>query len=89
MNITRQDLETTKQEPKESFSAFITRWRAKVAQMTSRPNEEEQLGMLVKNLLPTYHRYLFFQYFPSFKALVAVGTQIEDAMTMVQSKGKK
>ena len=48
--------------------------------MTNRPNEEEQLGMVVKNFLPTYHKYLFPQYFPNFKALVAAGTQIKDAM---------
>ncbi|KAK4595541.1 hypothetical protein RGQ29_013854 [Quercus rubra] len=89
MDITRRDLETTKQERKESFSSFITRWRAKAAQMTNRPNKEEQLGMVVKNLLPTYHKYLFAQYFPSFKALVAVGTQIEDAMNNGTIKGEE
>ena len=41
MDIARRDLETTKQEPKESFSTFITKWRAKAAQMMSRPSEEE------------------------------------------------
>ena len=59
MDITRRDLETTKQEPKESFSTFITKWRAKAAQMMSRPSEEEQLAMVVKNLLHVYHKYLF------------------------------
>ena len=29
VDITRRDLETTKQERKESFSTFITKWRAK------------------------------------------------------------
>ena len=76
MDITRRDLETTKQEPKESFSIFITKWRAKAAQMMSRPSEEEQLAMVVKNLLPLCHKYLFVQYFPNFKALIATGTQI-------------
>ena len=80
VNITRRDLETTKQEPKESFSTFITKWRAKAAQMMSRLSEKEQLAMVVKNLLPTYHKYLFAQYFPNFKALIATGTQIEDAI---------
>ena len=78
VNITRRDLETTKQEPKESLSTFITKWRAKVAQMMNRPSEEEQLTMVVKNLLPVYHKNLFAQYFPNFKALIALGTQIED-----------
>ena len=48
--------------------------------MINRPNEEEQLAMVVKNLLPIYHKYLFAQYFPNFKALIAARTQIEDAI---------
>ena len=59
VDITRRDLETTKQEPKESFSTFITKWRSKAAQMMNRPSEEEQLAMVVKNLLLVYHKYLF------------------------------
>ena len=50
--------------------------------MTPRPSEEDQLQMVVKNLLPTYNKHLFTQYFPTFKALVVVGTQIEDALQM-------
>ena len=80
VDITRWDLETTKQDSSESFNAFITRWRTKAAQMIVRPNEEEQLNMIVKNLLPTYNKYLFARYFPNFKTLIAVGTQIEDAI---------
>ena len=57
VDIIRRDLETTKQELKESFSTFITKWRAKAAQMMSRPSEEEQLAIVVNNLLPIYHKY--------------------------------
>ena len=71
---------TTKQELKESFSTFTTKWRSKATQMMNRPSEEEQLVMVVKNLLPVYYKYLFAQYFPNFKALIADGTQIEDAI---------
>ena len=46
----------------------------------NRPSEEEQLAMVVKNLLPVYHKYLFAQYFPNFKALIVARTQIEDAI---------
>ena len=46
----------------------------------NRPSEEEQLTMVVKNLLLIYHKYLFAQYFPNFKALITAGTQIEDAI---------
>ena len=82
VDVTRKDLETTKQDAKETFSSFIMRWRAKAIQRTSRPSEEDQLQMVVKNLLPTYNKHLFAQYFPTFKALVAAGIQIEDALQM-------
>ena len=68
VDVIRRDLETTKQESKESFFAFITKWRSKAEQMINRPNKEEQLTMVVKNLLPIYHKYFFAQYFPNFKA---------------------
>ena len=48
--------------------------------MMNRPSEEEQLTMVVKNLLPVYHKYFFAQYFPNFKALIAASTQSEDAI---------
>ena len=59
LDVIRRDLEITKQEPKESFFTFITKWRSKAAQMMNRPSEEEQLTMVVKNLLPVYHKYFF------------------------------
>ena len=74
VDVIRRDLETMKQELKESFSTFITKWRSKTAQMMNNPSEEEQLTMVVKNLLPVYHKYLFAYYFPNFKALIATGT---------------
>ena len=48
--------------------------------MITRPNEEEQIQMVVKNLLPIFHKHLFAQYFLNFKALVIIGTQVEDAI---------
>ena len=54
----------------------------------NRPSEEEQLVMVVKNLLPVYHKYLFSQYFPNFNVLIAVRTQIEDAINNGTIKNK-
>ena len=79
VDVIRRDLETTKQEPKESLYLHY-QVEVKAAQMMNRPSEEEQLTMVVKNLLLVYHKYLFAQYFPNFKTLIAVGTHIEDAM---------
>ena len=84
----RRDLETTKKKPRESFSSFITKWRSKAAQIMKRRNEEEQLTMVVKNLLPIYHKYLFAQYFLNFKALIAASTQIEDVINNATIKNE-
>ena len=46
----------------------------------NRPSEEKQLTVVVKKLLPVYHKYFFAQYFPNFKTVIAAGTQIEDAI---------
>ena len=86
--MTKRDLETTKQEPKESFFAFITKRRATATQMMNRPSEEEQIQMVVKNLLPIYHYHLFAQYFPHFKALIIAGIQVEDAINNGIIKGE-
>jgi len=80
VDVTRRDLETTKQGANETFSAFITRWRQKASKMADRPNEEDQIQLVVKNLLPVYHKHLFAHYFPNFKALIGAGTQVEDAI---------
>ena len=37
----------------------MTKWKAKATQMINRPSEKGQLTMVVKNLLPVYHKYLF------------------------------
>lgn len=68
IEITRQDLQDTKQYPNETFSDFVIRWRKKASQMTQRPSEEEQTRMIVKNLAPTLNEILLPQYLPTFKA---------------------
>ena len=53
-------------------------------EVQSHTYDESEWGRAInhgwKNLLPVYHKYLFAQYFPNFKALIAIGTQIEDAI---------
>ena len=86
VDVTRRDLETTKQYPKESFSSFLQRWRAKAAQMVNRPTEQEQVDIIVKNLLPVYQTHLLTQYLPDFRALIATVSKIEDCLQNGQIK---
>lgn len=82
IEYTSRDLDMTKQEPKESFTAFLIRWREKAAKVKSRPTEEEQVRTVVKNLQPHYFKYIYPQGVSDFKRLHVVGQQIEDGFTM-------
>ena len=52
VEVTRRDLETTKQELKESLSTFNTKWRSKAAQMMIGRMKKSYQPWLKKILLP-------------------------------------
>ena len=75
----------TRDTTRETFLAFIISLvdGGQATQMTVRPNEEEQIQMIIKNLLPSYHRFTiiyFSHYWPDFKKLIALGMQEEDSI---------
>ncbi|XP_077232505.1 uncharacterized protein LOC143869832 [Tasmannia lanceolata] len=48
--------------------------------MTNRPYEEDQLGIIVKNLSGPYVQYMATQYYPYFKHFIHTGNMTEDAL---------
>lgn len=46
LKMTTRELENTKMGEKESFADFVKRWRAKVAQMQSKPDLKEQIRII-------------------------------------------
>ena len=80
IDVTLRDLETTKQGAGETFSKFITRWKGKASRMVNRPNEKDQINMIIKNLLPPYNSSLLSSSISSFGQLCDCGTRIEDAI---------
>ncbi|KAF5934569.1 hypothetical protein HYC85_030740 [Camellia sinensis] len=80
IEITTRDLETTRQEPKEAFSDFVTRWRAKASMMTLRPTDKDQIRMIVRNLHTKLMQRMIVIPFPTFADLHEMGVQIEDAL---------
>lgn len=80
IEITTRDLEAMRQEPKESFSEFVSRWRAKASMMTLRPTDKDQIRMIVRNLQPKLMQRMIVIPFPTFSDLHDMGVQIEDAM---------
>ena len=64
----------------ESFFEYMTRWKNKASRMVNRPNEKDQINMIIKNLLPVYNSRLLSSPISSFRELCDCGTRIEDAL---------
>ena len=88
LKITRKHLEMAKQKENENISEFITRWRELAAQMVERLDEEEQLGLVVKNLKPEIKAQLGRQFFNRYKALLHVGNEIKEDLAKQDQSGK-
>ncbi|XP_077217942.1 uncharacterized protein LOC143852445 [Tasmannia lanceolata] len=75
-----RDLQSTKQQPMESFSDFVKRRRQKAAQMLKRPSEEDQIDMMQQNLTIFFQRPMAAQSFSSLKHFIDTGNKIDDSM---------
>ena len=82
IDITLCDLETTRQRDNETFSKFLVRWRAKASKMINRPNEKDQVNIVMKGLLPVYYNRMFEQ-------LCNSRMRIEDAIDNEQLDKRK
>lgn len=71
MSLVETSKQASKTLIKESFSAFISRWKAKVSN-----DQLTQWRIAIEH----DNKHLFVQYFLNFKALITVGIQIEDAI---------
>ena len=80
IDVTLRDLETTKQGVGETFSKYMTRWKGKASKMVNRPNEKDQIDMIIMNWLRAYNSRLLSLPISSFGELCDCGTKIEDAI---------
>ena len=80
IDVTLRDLEITKQGIGETFSKYMTRWKNNAFRMVNRPNEKDQINMIIKNLLLVYNSRLLSSPISSFGELCDCGTRIEDAL---------
>ena len=98
IDVSRRELEATRQRPDQSISSFVTRWRAKVVGMIDQPKEQDQIDMVLWNLYPRFARRLVGIPFQDLKSLVHATFSVEEAITrglwiyiapFPDSKGKK
>ena len=62
----------------------MTRWKNKAFRIVNRPNEKDQINMIIKNLLPVYNSRLLSSLISSFGELCDCETRIEDALNNEQ-----
>ena len=84
IDVTLRDLETTKQGVGETFSKYMTRWKTKASRLVNRPNEKDQINMIIKKLLLAYNSRLLSPPISSFGELCDYGTRIEDSLNSGQ-----
>ena len=84
IDVTLRDLETTKQGAGETFSEYMTRWKTKANRMVNRPNEKDQINMIIKNFLLAYNSRFLSSPISSFEELCDCGTRIEDSLNNEQ-----
>ena len=58
----------------------MTRWKGKASRMVNRPNEKNQINMIINNLLLENNSWLLSLPISSFGELCDYGTRIEDAI---------
>ena len=58
----------------------MTRWKGKASRIVNRPNEKDQINMIIKNFLPAYNNRLLSLPISSFGELCDCGTGIKDAI---------
>ena len=73
-------METTKQLSNALFFDFLMRWRGKTSKIPNRPNEKDQVRMVIKNILLTYGHQLAPIPLKTFVDLYDASTQVEDAI---------
>ena len=72
IDATLRVLETTKQGVRETFSIYMTRWKGKTSKMVNRPNEKDQINMIIKNLLTVYNSSSYHHLLVHLKSYVIV-----------------
>ena len=89
IDVSLRDLETTKQGEEETFSEYMTKWKGKASRMVNRPNEKDQINIIIKNLLLAYNSRPLSSLISSFRESCDFGTRIEDAINNGQLKKGK
>ena len=77
MDVSLRDLQNVKQKFNESFSEYLTRWRGKLSLMRHRPEESDQLTIVMEGCVPMLSQKLRDLGIRNFEELHKFGVQKE------------
>ena len=80
IDVSKRELEATRQRPNESISSFFNCWRAKVVGMIDRPKKRDQIDMVLRNLQPRFIRRLVGIPFQDLKSLVHATFSVKETI---------
>ena len=69
LDVTTRDLETTRQDVKGTFFAFLERRRARVTKMITTATKKDQVRMVIKNLQLHLMKHLIIKSLSTFEQL--------------------
>ena len=75
--VSLKELQNIKQEPNESFTDFLTRWRGKLARMKYKPAESDKLLIAAEACIPPIANKLRNMGIRNFEEMYRFGVQIE------------
>ena len=78
IEVSLVELTDTMQQPNESFADFFIRWKNKAALLRQKPSELDQVGIMMKNVLPSMTITLKSMNPTDFKKLYQAGLLCEE-----------
>src|SRR3989441_7246538 len=80
MNVGLRELENTTQNPDESFSDYLNRWRKKLIMIRNKPDEQELIKIFIRGTLPPFRNKMYCIPLRDFSDVYRMGASIEDLL---------
>ena len=80
MNVSLTELRNITQNPDESFSDYLKRWKKKLILVRNKPDEQELIRIFINGTSPPFRDRLCFALLKDFSEVHQMGSKIEDRL---------
>src|SRR2546423_9178929 len=89
MSMSLRELKNTAQNPGESFTDYLKRWRKKLILIRNKPDESELIKIFINGTLPPFRDRMYFALLKDFSEVHQMGLKIEDRLLEDQKANAK